>query len=178
VLGPEYLLLALAGSGPLAGRPQGLGISADAVRSRITPGPGRGDRELLAALGIDADEVRRRALRATGVSLDDPALWTLRRSRLRPLRVTLHGPAGSTRLDEGSRKVIEVAAWARCRRGRLTAGRGRHPLPRGRPPAEREDLLWGVLADGSSPAVRILLQLGTDLRALWADLQSWQAGQA
>ena len=96
-------------------------------------------------------------MRATGIRLDDPALWTLRWSRLRPLRVTLHGPADSTRLNEGSRKVIEVA-WARRRHGR-------------RPLADLQDLLWSLLADGGSLAVRILLRLGADLRALWADLQ-------
>jgi Clp amino terminal domain, pathogenicity island component len=182
VLGPEFLLLALAGSGPLAGRPQGLGVSPDAIRGQIQARREPTDDMLLSALGIDAAEVRRRALGATGVRLDDTALWALRRSRSRPLRVTLHGPAGSTRLSEGSRKVIEVAAWARCRRGRLTAEHGRHPLARpllGRwPRADREDLLWGLLADGSSPAVHILAGLGADLRSLWTDLQSWQASQA
>jgi hypothetical protein len=182
VLGPEFLLLALAGSGPLAGRPHGLGVSPDVIRGQIERPRELADDTLLAALGIDAAEVRQRALGATGVRLDDTALWALRRSRLRPLRVSLHGPAGSTRLNEGSRKVIEVAAWARCRRGRLTAAHGRHPLARpllGRwPRADREDLLWGLLADGSSPAVRILAGLGVSQRRLWADLQSWQASQA
>lgn len=166
VLGPEFLLLALADSGPLAGRPAGLGVSATAVRARITgPDGGQGhDRDLLAALGIDADEVRRRAARATGVRLEDPARWNLRRSRLLPLRVTLQGPATCAALDEGSRKVIEVATWA-ARRGH-------------RAPAEREDLLWGLLADFSSPAVRILLALGASISALWADLERWNASAA
>jgi hypothetical protein len=182
VLGPEFLLLALAGSGPLAGRPRGLGVSPDVIRSQMKHPRQLADEALLASLGIDAREVRQRALSATGVRLDDAALWTLKRSRLRPLRVTLHGPAGSSRLNESSRKVIEVAAWARCRRGRLTPEHGRHPRARpllgGWPQAEREDLLWGLLADGSSPAVRILVRLGVDLRRLWADLQSWQGSQA
>jgi hypothetical protein len=78
---------------------------------------------LLATLGIDAGAVRHRVLCATGIRLDDPALWTLRRSRLRPQRVALHGPARSTRRNEGSRKVIEVAAWMRRHRGRLAANR-------------------------------------------------------
>ena len=172
VLGPEFLLLALADSGPLAGRPAGLGVSAAAIRARITgPDGGRrhdrdlsSDRDLLTALGIDADEVRRRAACATGVRLEDPALWTLRRSRLLPLRVTLQGPATCAALDEGSRKVIEVATWA-ARRGHRALG-------------EREDLLWGLLADFSSPAVRTLLALGASFSALWADLQRWSASAA
>jgi hypothetical protein len=57
---------------------------------------GRRARELLAALGIDLDEVRRRA-RSSAV--DDPAQWELRRSRLRPLRVSLVGPGGVVPLD-------------------------------------------------------------------------------
>lgn len=118
---------------------------------------------MLAALGIDAGEVPSRALRATGIRLDDLAPWTLRRSRLRPLRVTLHGLADSTRLNEDSGKVIEVA-WARRRHGR-------------RPLADLQELLWSLLADGGSPAVRILLRLGADLRALRAGLQGWQAGR-
>jgi hypothetical protein len=44
--------------------------------------------------------------------------------------------------------------------------------------AEREDLLWGLLADFSSPAVRILLALGASMSALWADLQRWNASAA
>jgi hypothetical protein len=166
VLGPEFLLLALADGEPLAGRPGGLGVSAAAVRAQIglTGGSRAADSDLLAALGIDAAEVRRRAAQATGIRPDDPRLWTLRRSRLRPLRVTLRGPATTAVLDEGGRKVIEVATWT-CRK----AERGL---------AEREDLLWGLLADFASPAVQILLRLGTEIGVLWADLQRWNAGPA
>jgi hypothetical protein len=163
-LGPEFLLLALAGSGPLAGRPEGLGVSPAAVREQIGALPGRSllrpgrDDELLAGLGIDAGQVRRRAFDAAGLRPDDPALWTLRRSRVRPLRVTLYGPATSTRLDEGSRKVIEVATWA-CRRGhRARAG--------------REYLLWGLLSDANDAMV-ILRRLSVNRNTLWSDLQGW-----
>lgn len=161
VLSPEFLLLALADARPLAGRPEGLNVNTAAVHREIARQDRyhrRRDHELLAAIGIDDDEVRRRARIATGVRVDDPDLWTLRRSALRPLRVTLHGPASSTRLDQGSRKVIEVATWA-CRRGRRRL-------------ADREDLLWGLLAD-SSQAVQILRRLNADLRSLWGDLQRW-----
>ena len=176
VVGTDLLLLALAeadgdirdagaGSGGtgLAGGLAARGVTADAVRGEIQRrrgGPGRRpDRELLALLGIDLDEVRRRVSEATSTDAGDPALWHLRRSRVRPLRLTLAGPAGSLLLDGPSRKVVEVAAWA-CRRG------GRHL-------ATAEDLLWGLLADGANESVRILRRLGVDLPRLWSDLKRW-----
>ena len=156
-LGDGFLLLALAEGEPLA-RPVELGVTASRIRAAIEArSPRRRDRELLATLGIDLDEVRRRAVAATGV--DDPARWRLRRSPVRPLRVTLSGPATEIMLGEGGRKVIEVARWA-SRRGH-------------RPQAEREDLLWGLLADGRSESVRILRRSGADLSRLGADLRRW-----
>jgi len=156
-LGDGFLLLALAEGEPLA-RPVELGVTASRIRAAIEArSPRRRDRELLAILGIDLDEVRRRAVAATGV--DDPARWRLRRSPVRPLRVTLSGPATEIVLDEGGRKVIEVARWA-SRRGHRTQ-------------AEREDLLWGLLADGRSESVRILRRSGADLGRLGADLRRW-----
>ena len=158
-LSDGFLLLALAEGEPLA-RPVDLDLASIASRIRAVVearAPRRRDRELLATLGIDLDEVRRRAVVATGV--DDPARWRLRRSPVRPLRVTLSGPAIEVALDEGGRKVIEVARWA-SRRGH-------------RPQAEREDLLWGLLADGRSESVRIRRRSGADLSRLGADLRRW-----
>jgi hypothetical protein len=156
-LSDGFLLLALAEGEPLA-RPVDLGVTASRIRAAIEArAPRRRDRELLATLGIDLYEVRRRAVVATGV--DDPARWRLRRSPLRPLRVTLSGPATQIVLDESGRKVIEVARWV-SRRGHRTL-------------AEREDLLWGLLADGRSESVRILRRDGTDLSRLGADLRRW-----
>ena len=158
-LSDGFLLLALAEGGPLA-RPVDLDLASIASRIRAAieaRSPRRRDRELLATLGIDLDEVRRRAVAAT--RLDDPARWRLRRSPVRPLRVTLSGPATEIVLDEGGRKVIEVARWA-SRRGHRTL-------------AEREDLLWGLLADGHSESVRILRRGGADLSRLGADLRRW-----
>jgi hypothetical protein len=40
--------------------------------------------------------------------------------------------------------------------------------------ADPEDLLWGLLADGSNASVRILHRLEVDLRRLWSDLRHWQ----
>ena len=113
-----------------------LGITAAAVRAQIDQqhgGAPPGDRELLASLGIDLDEVRRRARLATSTSPDDPDLWQLCRSRVHPLRVALVGPASHLQLDGRSRKVIEVA---------MHYARQRHA------PVTGEDLLVGLLADG------------------------------
>ena len=115
-LGDGYLLLALAESQPLTS-PVDLGVTAAMVRAQLgAQTPRRHDGDLLATLGIDLDEVRRRALDATSARLDDPARWRLRRSRVRLLRVTLTGPAAEITLNEGGRKAIEVARWA-SRRG-------------------------------------------------------------
>ncbi|NUP00157.1 MAG: hypothetical protein HOW59_19755 [Nonomuraea sp.] len=110
------------------------------LRSRM----GLGDpRPLLATLGIDLDEVRRRTRAGTGA----PELWSLRRSRVRPLRVTLYGPLGQITLAMHARKVIEVAMW---KPGPVTG----------------ERLLWGLLADGANGAGRLLRQAGVDVPAL------------
>lgn len=163
-----YLLLALSESGPLTA-PVGdlaeLGITTASVRAEIDAWwPPRRDRELLATLGIDLDDVRRRAQESTSARHDDPALWRLRRSRLRPLRVTLTGPAVELRLDEGGRKVVEVAHWA-ARKGKRSS-------------IHREDLLWGLLADGTNASVRVLRRHGIDLHRLWTDLRTWHRSAA
>ena len=158
-LSDGYLLLALAESQPLTS-PVDLGVTAAMVRAQLkAQARRRRDRDLLATLGIDLDDVRRRAVEATSTRPDDPALWRLRRSRVRPLRVTLTGPAAEITLNEGGRKAIEVARWA-SRRGH-------------RAQIAREDLLWGLLADASSESVRILRRCQVDLTRLWADLRRW-----
>ena len=156
-LSDAFLLLALAEGEPLA-RPVELGVTAAGIRAAIEArAPRRRDRELLATFGIDLDEVRRRAVMAT--RSDDPVRWRLRRSPVRPLRVTLSGPATAIVLNEGGRKAIEVARWV-SRRGHRTV-------------VEREDLLWGLLADGRSESVRILRRGGADIGRLGADLRRW-----
>lgn len=164
MLSDGFFLLALAEGQPLS-NPLDLDISAGMVRAKIgAQPPGRPDRELLATLGIDLDEVRRRVLSATSMRLDDPSLWRLYRSRVRPLRVTLSGPAAEIVFDESGRKVIEVAQWA-SRRGRRTL-------------IDREDLLWGLLADASNESVRILRRCNVDIGRLWTDLQRWHRSAA
>lgn len=156
VLGTDFLLLGLAEVGGLELALEPLGVTAAAVRAEISSR--LGDRELLAAIGIDLDEVRRRAASATSTRLDDPGLWRMSRSRLQPLRVELLGPAHRLPLSGRGRKVIEVAMHYARRRHARVAG---------------EDLLIGLLADGSNESVRILHRLGIDGRRLWSDLRPW-----
>lgn len=137
-LTPDLLLLALAEIRPFS--LDGFTMTAEDVRGQVDLGDRR---ELLATLGIDLAEVHRR----TRVGTSDPARWRLTRSRLNPLRVTLYGPLGSVPLAMHARKVVEVAMW---RPGAVTG----------------ERLLWGLLADCSNGAGRILRAGGVDLRAL------------
>ncbi|MEU7859955.1 Clp protease N-terminal domain-containing protein [Nonomuraea sp. NPDC049141] len=137
-LTPDLLLLALAEIRPFS--LAGFTVTAEDVRGQVDLGDRR---ELLATLGIDLAEVHRR----TRAGTSDPARWRLTRSRLKPLRVTLHGPLGSVPLAMHARKVMEVAMW---QPGAVTG----------------ERLLWGLLADYSNGAGRILRAGGVDLRAL------------
>ena len=159
VLSTDVMLLGLTETGPLSVAADS--ITAVAVRTELEDlhDQPRRDQELLAALGIDLEEVWRRVGEATSLHRDDPALWQLRRSRIRPLRVTLKGPGVEIPLNEGGRKVIEVARWS--------SRRGQRPL------ANREDLLWGLLADGSNSSVQILHRLNVDLCQVWAELKQW-----
>jgi hypothetical protein len=161
LVGTDLLLLGLVEAHDFDPPVERLGITPAAVRAEIDrrhDGARPGDRELLATLGIDLDEVRRRAGLATSTTPDDPRLWRLRRSLVRPLRVELSGPAGELRLDGRGRKAIEVAM---------------HYARRRRAPASGEDLLVGLLADGSNESVRVLCRLRVDLRQLWSSLHPW-----
>jgi Clp amino terminal domain, pathogenicity island component len=161
VLGTDFLLLGLIEVDGFDPPLERLSVTAAGVRAEIERRHGTApprDRELLATLGIDLDEVRRRTAAATSTSPDDPRLWRLSRSRVRPLRVELAGPARLLQLDGRGRKAIEVA---------LYYARRRHA------PVTCEDLLVGLLADGSNESVRILCRLRVDLRQLWSDLRRW-----
>ncbi|MEU8383565.1 Clp protease N-terminal domain-containing protein [Streptosporangium sp. NPDC048865] len=163
-LDEDMFLLALAGSWPVTGSPEIVGPGA-AGSGRVTPetvgaeirareaARGRaGDRELLAAIGVDLDEIRRRL----PARREDPLAWRLTRSRLRPLNVTLSGPAGDLLLTARARKVVEVALHA------SSTGPGSRVTD--------EDLLKGLLADASNVSVAILRRLGVDLRDLAASI--------
>lgn len=141
VLDTDLLVLGLAEVRPFT--LESFTATAQDVRGQVSVGD---PRELLATLGIDVDEVRRR-VRGGASSADDPASWRLRRSIVRPLRVTLYGPLGSVLLSMHSRKVVEVAMW---KRGAVTG----------------EGLLWGLLADHSNGAARILHATGIHLPTL------------
>lgn len=133
-LDPDLLVLALAETRPFA--LASFVSTPEALRRLVDTGR---DHELLAALGIDAPEIRRRA------RLHAPGQWRLERTRL--LRVTLHGPLGSIQLAARTRKVIEVATW---KPGPVTG----------------ERLLWGLLADSANGAARLLATTGTNLESL------------
>lgn len=98
--------------------------------------------QLLGELGIDMDAVRS-VLPVT----QEPVSWRwrLRRSAVRPLRITLDGPSSSMAFDGSGRKVLEVAVWASRRASRTAC-----PL----------DLLRGVVSDGADPVVESLCTNG------------------
>jgi hypothetical protein len=150
-LDEDVILLALAETRPFEEPLDAFGLAPEAIRAEIF-GPRPGDRDLLAALGIDLDRVRRRM--PALIAVEDPARWHLRRSRTRPLRVTLSGPPGDLPLTARARKVAEVAAGHRASTGRVTG----------------EDLLRGLLADGSNRSVALLRHHGVPLRPLAAAL--------
>ncbi|WP_157246469.1 Clp protease N-terminal domain-containing protein [Nonomuraea typhae] len=132
----DMLLLALAETRPF--ELPAFTATPAALRARLAV---RDTRALLAGLGIDLDEVRRR-------TRDDAGDWRLRRSVVRPLRVVLYGPRGEVVLSGGARKVVEVAAWSGS--GLVTG----------------EGLVWGLLADGRNGAARHLQGVGVNVRAL------------
>ncbi|WP_436759678.1 Clp protease N-terminal domain-containing protein [Streptosporangium sp. V21-05] len=130
---------------PAAVTPDAVGAE---IRNREAARGRAGDRELLAAIGVDLDAIRRRL----PARREDPLAWRLTRSRLRPLNVTLSGPAGDLLLTARARKVVEVALY--------TSGSE----------VTDEDLLKGLLADSSNTSVAILRGLGVDLRDLAASI--------
>jgi hypothetical protein len=158
-LGDGYLLLALAESQPLTS-PVDLGVTATMVRAELgAPTPRRHDGDLLATLGIDLDEVRRRALDSTSARLDDPARW-----RLPPLP----RPPAARHPDRPGRRDHPQRRRPEGHRGSPVGQPPRSPGPdRPRRPA------LGLLADASSESVRILRRCQVDLGRLWADLRRW-----
>ncbi|MFC4592491.1 hypothetical protein [Sphaerisporangium corydalis] len=154
VLDEDVILLALAETRPFEAPLGSFAPEPDAVRAAVVAGDGATDRELLATLGIDLAEIRRRM----PGPVDDPARWRLRRSRTRPLRVVLYGPAGGLVLTGKARKVVEVAM---NRRGPTRGPAGR---------VTGEDLLCGLLADGSNRSLQIMRGAGVDPYRLAADL--------
>ncbi|MFC6086030.1 hypothetical protein [Sphaerisporangium aureirubrum] len=143
-LDEDVILLALAETRPFEHPLDAFSLSPDAIRPEILSPT---DHDLLATLGIDLTRVRHRM--STVIPLDDPTRWHLHRSPTRPLRLTLSGPPGDLPLTPRARKVIEVAA-------------NHHHTPQ----ITGEDLLRGLLADGSNHAVTLLHHHGIPLRPL------------
>jgi len=154
-IGSGALLVACAGDREGAGLLAVAGIDGRmlARHLRLDPGNDTGAASpatLLAAIGIDLAEVRSRLPPVGTAGLE------LRRSRLRPLRLTLEGAGRPVPFDAQGRKVLEVATW-----------HGR----RERRPARPADLLRGVLCDGRDPVCATLAELaGGRLRDLFAAL--------
>lgn len=160
-IGTEFLLLALCEDEQTGPALREHGVTAAAVQDAVAAALGRPrphtDRELLATLGVDLDEIRRRA-RALGAA----RLWRVRRSPLWPLRVAVVGPARDLAFTGGGRKVLEVALWRRRRTAR---------------PVQPHDLLFGILCDRRSNAMRILCHLRLDFHALGSTLCDRQAAE-
>lgn len=97
---------------------------------------------LLAGLGIDLGGVRSKL--PTGC---DPRAspWRMRRSKIRPLRITIESPSARVPFGGSARKVLEVAMWIARRRGR---------------PAGVLDLFRGVLSDGADPVGQAFVTSG------------------
>ncbi|RAY14140.1 hypothetical protein DPM19_17880 [Actinomadura craniellae] len=157
-IGTEFLLLALCEDAHVRPALHRQGVTRARVQAAITEALGAPrpyeEGELLAALGIDLAEVRRRA---RAVAPGPGRAWELRRSPLWPLRVAVTGPGRDLPFTGGGRKVLEVALWRGRRDGRVPAGPG--------------DLLHGILADSHSNAARVLRHLGARPCALVAALE-------
>jgi Clp amino terminal domain, pathogenicity island component len=174
-LGTEHVLLGLAlAGGPVADLLADRGCGPEAVRAEILDYIGEGDprhraRELLASLGIDLAEVRRRAEANFGSeAVAQVALSTRPRRRHWPV---VHrwwpgcdqgGPGSSALLDRD---------WLGL------APRLKHILDAARTtaaPAQAtpHDLLAAILDEGKGVACRILVRRGVDLPELRAAVRS------
>lgn len=116
------------------------GVPTEAVLARVDDSYRR--TELLDAIGIDIRTVERRTPPGgptTGLAL--------RRSVIRPLRITLGHPPAATPFAGSGRKVLEVALWnARRHRSEVSP----------------HDLLFGILADSDDPAYRAIADSAQD----------------
>jgi hypothetical protein len=118
-LGDGYFLLALAESQPFTS-PVDLGVTAAMVRAQLgAQTPRRHDGDLLATLGIDLDEVRRRVLDAMSARLDDPVPSADIADNRDGGRLHLHSHAKSRAAGRQELLVFNIPAPA----PRLGAGR-------------------------------------------------------
>ncbi|WP_432522960.1 Clp protease N-terminal domain-containing protein [Kineococcus sp. SYSU DK006] len=139
----RHLLLALLESdGVAAAVLRGAGADPAALRAVVAGGPDR-DAEALRALGIDLDEVRRRAEQAFGPgALDRPS--PRRRGRFGRWLDTDHLP-----FTRPAKRALENALRAALDLDHRSIG--------------TEHVLLGVLADEDSAGARALREAGVDL---------------
>jgi ATP-dependent Clp protease ATP-binding subunit ClpA len=170
-VGTEHLLLALAtadgGTARLIGD---AGVDAAGFRQRMAGAPGRrGDRRrdhesLLAALGIDLAEVRRRAGATFGADAIERAAWQVRPPKhRRPFwsRISCSKPLPRRRCDSplAGQPLTLIPRTKRLLERATRAARPDLATP--------EHLLLVLLA-GNEPACEILSAAGVDLVALAA----------
>jgi ATP-dependent Clp protease ATP-binding subunit ClpA len=158
-IGSEHLLLALCratdtrGAAMLAAR----GVTAEVVEADLaasTP-PDIPDRDALASVGIDLDEVRERVEDAFGPG----ALENTRAAGMRRRRRRGHVP-----FDRGAKKVLELAL--------------REAIHRGDPTIGTEHVLLGMLHRDTGRAATVLHARGLTLVALRAALDDGAPGAA
>jgi hypothetical protein len=176
-LGTEHLLLALAlAGGPVAGLLADRGCGPDAIRADILDHIGEGDPrrrpgELLAGLGIDVAEVRRRAEATFGSeAVAQVALRTRPRPRRRHWPVIHRWWPGC---DQGTPcySALLDAEWLGFapRLKRVLDDTQIRAAPALVTPA---NLLAGILEEGNGVACLILARRGVDLPGLLAVLRS------
>lgn len=174
-LGTEHVLLGLAlVGGPIAGLLAERGCGAEQIRAEIVDYIGEGHAvrqpgELLAGLGIDLTEVRRRAEATFGAeAVAQVALRTRPRRRRWPV---IHRwwpgcdkgtPCSSALLDTN---WLGIAP--RLKRTLVAAQTNAAPAP-----VTASDLLAGIIDEGNGVACRILAGRGVELRELRAALRS------
>ncbi len=141
-IGSHEILSALADTNEIADLLAHVGIRLESVVEQLGDTPPSAEL-LLRELGIDLPAVQSALPTAR---LPRSCHWRMRRSIVRPLRVTLESPSTSIPFDGSGRKVLEVAVWASKRHERL---------------ANSLDLLRGVLSDGADPAVYALTASGS-----------------
>jgi hypothetical protein len=151
-IGPEHLLVALAGGTDLAARTlQAAGASAGSLRTRLpASGPERLeplDAAALASIGIDLDTVSRAS---------DAAFGAGSLTRARPTR--LHSRRGRRRRTSGlplapaAKRTLDLTMRTAIRRGHNTITPGH--------------MLLGLLDEPASAATAALIAVGVDLQAL------------
>ena len=181
-IGTEHLLLGVVADadGVPARLTAAHGVEPDVIRHRIglvVPPRDRGEPayhdpgRLLASLGIDLDEVRRRAEVTFGADRIEQVLqaartrpcghrgrWFVRRPGRRTVpRPSLAGPSARLPLTPRTKEVLELAAREADRRRQLVT------------PTHQ---LLGILAKGEGLACLILVQAGVSLTDLTAEARA------